>query len=71
MNKTTRNIRHGPDPADMGGINIESQYRPDYRCTPSVTSDDGEEPPSEVKRFLGYFVEELKEQIRGKPAQRK
>ncbi len=42
-----------------------------HRCSESESPDNGVEPSSEAKKFLGHFVEAMKEQIRGGPAQKK
>ncbi|KAI9885227.1 MAG: hypothetical protein M1823_002966 [Watsoniomyces obsoletus] len=47
LHKKLREVRHGKDPSEMGGINIDK---------PEATG---------VKKFLDYYIEELREQFRG------
>ncbi|KAL3426297.1 hypothetical protein PVAG01_03088 [Phlyctema vagabunda] len=47
VHKTVHRVRHGKDPAEMGGTNIDHV---------------GESRP---QRFLKFYIEELKDQIRG------
>ncbi|KAI9877296.1 MAG: hypothetical protein M1830_004307 [Pleopsidium flavum] len=46
VHKRIRRLRHGKDPEDMGGTNIEQT---------------GE---SDTRKFIQYYIEELKDQIR-------
>lgn len=50
VHKKVHEVRHGKDPAEMGGTNIES---PETKHDP--------------KRFLQFYLEELKDQFRGGP----
>lgn len=47
IHKRIRHARHGKDPSEMGGVNIDEPAR------------------SDARKFLDYYIEELREQIRG------
>jgi len=52
VHRKVRQIRHGKDPEDMGGTNIEKSG------------------PSDAKKFLQFYIEELRDQMRGGPPRR-
>ena len=67
MHKRVRQIRHGKDPEDMGGTNIESRSSCSAILAGDCSDARAESGDSEAKRFLNHYMEELKEQFRGVP----
>lgn len=65
MHRKVRQLRHGPDPDEMGGVNIESQagLNDSKRLYRGVAESTVTGP--EAKKFLNHYVEELKQQFRG------
>lgn len=58
-------MKHGPDLEDMGGTKLDSRMGRPRTCR---TADSALEP---TKGFLDHYIEEIKEQIRGGPPEKK
>jgi hypothetical protein len=67
VHKKVHELQHGKDPAEMGGVNIDGQPTPYLRHTTweQLAHDIAEPGRPGFKRFLQYYMEELKDQIRG------
>ena len=73
VHKRVRQIKHGKDPEEMGGTNIDSPWSPlnsERMCFADCfhVADPG---GSSTKRFIQYYVEELKDQMRGSQSLKK
>lgn len=71
MNKKLSQVRNGLDSGTLGGANLESQYAFNERHILDGDFLSSAEPGSDSKKFLDYFIEEIKEQIRGGPMPKK
>lgn len=65
--KKVRQLRHGKDPEEMGGTNIESRSlgaacHRTFWLIRNVYAGSGD---SDAKKFLDHYLEELKDQFRG------
>ena len=62
-------MRYGPSVEDMGGVKIESQCATnDHSMNLLLTLRGFTETGSHTKKFLEYFMEELKDQFRRGPS---
>ena len=59
-------MRHGPDLEEMGGTKIDSEL--DANISETQVVNTFAEPD---KNFLEHYIEEIKEQFRGGPPQKK
>ena len=59
-------MRHGPDLEEMGGTKIDSELNANISATQVINAFA--EPN---KNFLEHYIEEIKEQLRGGPPQKK
>lgn len=59
-------MRHGPDLEEMGGTKIDSKFDANISVTQVINTFA--EP---TKNFLEHYIEEIKEQLRGGPPQKK
>jgi hypothetical protein len=64
VHKKVQELQHGKDPADMGGVNIDGGAKL-FFIMPMAADRVAEPNRPGFKRFLQYYVEELKEQFRG------
>ncbi|KAI9797966.1 MAG: hypothetical protein M1833_005022 [Piccolia ochrophora] len=69
LHKMVRDARHGKDPSEMGGTNVDRQCSHDalQASRRSPTDSVRNLGPSNSKKYLEYYLEELKEQLRGGP----
>jgi hypothetical protein len=80
VHKKVHEVRHGKDPSEMGGMNIESQStlmetikERDVGKTKWMANLETNPEPggSDTKKFFEFYLEELKDQFRGGPTSKK
>ena len=66
VHKRIRHMKHGPDLEEMGGTKIDSGL-----CRKTIVKQCADCRSEPTKNFLDHYLEEIKEQFRGGPPQKK
>ena len=68
MHKRVRHVRHGKDPEEMGGTNIDGQTKHPGTLKDFILMVRAD---PNAKRYVDHFVEEIKEQFRSGSSNKK